>query len=166
MLKPALFTVFVLVALSLTAQQSAPPPAQPPQQQPAPAPAAQTAPRDGKVRVFVSDSQSWETAGGWGAANGSGGGHQSGGARPQTAEIIKTFGEKCPELTVTNDKDRANYVVLLDHEGGKGYMSKDNKVAVFTRDGDAIFSHSTATLGNAVKDACAAIKKDQASQQK
>lgn len=69
-------------------------------------------------------------------------------------------------MTVTNNKDRANYAVILDHEGGKGYFRKDNKVAVFNRDGDAIFSDSTRSLGNAVKDACAAIKKDQASQKK
>jgi len=39
-------------------------------------------------------------------------------------------------------------------------------VAVFTRDGDAIFTHSTASLGNAVKDACEAFKKDRMSQKK
>ena len=82
-----------------------------------------------------------------------------GGARPQTAEIIKTFNERCPEVTVTMNKDKADFIVLLDHEGGKGYARKDNKVAVFSKDGDAIFSKSTRELGNAVKDACEAIKK-------
>jgi len=77
------------------------------------------APKDGKIRVFVTDSQSWEVRGGWGAANGSGGGAESGGARPQTAEIIKTLTERCPEVTVTNRQDMANYAVTLDHEGGK-----------------------------------------------
>ena len=104
--------------------------------------------------------------GGWGAANGSGGGHESGGARPQTAEIIKTFNQRCPEYTVTNNKDRANYAVILDHEGGKGALRRRNMVAVFNRDGDAIFSDSTRELGNSVKDACAAITKDQANQKK
>ncbi len=59
----------------------------------------------------------------------------------------------------------ANYAVLLDHEGGKGAHHK-NKIVVFNRDGDAIFSNSTIVLGNAVKDACAAIEKDQAGQKK
>lgn len=123
-------------------------------------------PADGKIRVYVSDSRSWEVEGGWGASNGTGAGSQHGGDRPQTAEIIKTFGERCPEVTVTANKDRANYAVLLDHEGGKGLARKDNKVALFNRDGDAIFSGSTATLGNAVKDACAAIRKDQGAQKR
>jgi len=117
-------------------------------------------PSDGKVRVFITDSQSWEISGGWAASEGSGGGHTSGGARPQTAEIIKTFSERCPEVTVTNKSDVANYAVVLDHEGGKGLVRKDNKVAVFRRDGDAILSKSTRELGNSVKDACAAILAD------
>src|SRR5262249_6882084 len=44
--------------------------------------------------------------------------------------------------------------------GGKGLVRRDNKVAVFNKDGDSIVSHSTVSLGNAVKDACEAILKD------
>jgi len=150
-------------------QQQAPPPTQQPTPQAAPQsapPATQAPPSDGKIRIYVSDSQSWEMSGGWGAANGAGGGHESGGARPQTAEIIKTFNQRCPEYVVTNNKERANYAVILDHEGGKGALRHRNKVAVFNRDGDAIFSDSTRELGNSVKDACAAIAKDQGSLKK
>jgi hypothetical protein len=150
-------------------QQQAPPPLQQQASQttPQPAPATpQSPPSDGKIRIYVSDSQSWEMTGGWGAANGSGGGHESGGARPQTAEIIKTFNQRCPEYTVTNNKDRANYAVILDHEGGKGLLRHRNKLAIFNREGDVIFSDSTRELGNSVKDGCAAITKDLASQKK
>ncbi len=63
-------------------------------------------------------------------------------------------------MTVTNKQDMANYDVTLDHEGGKGLIRKDNKVAVFRRSGDAILSKSTRELGSAVKDACAAILAD------
>ncbi len=163
-------SALILGSASVLAQQpQAPPPLQrqTPQAAPQPAPAnTQAPPSDGKIRIYVSDSQSWEMTGGWGAANGSGGGHESGGARPQTAEIIKTFNQRCPEHTVTNNKDRTNYAVILDHEGGKGALRRRNKVAVFNRDGDAIFSDSTRELGNSVKDACAAITKDQASKEK
>jgi hypothetical protein len=150
-------------------QQQAPPPVQQqtPQTSPQPAPATTQGPAsDGKIRIYVADSQSWEMSGGWGASNGSGGGHESGGARPQTAEIIKTFNQRCPEFTITNNKDRANYAAILDHEGGKGLVRRRNKIAVFNRDGDAIFSDSTRELGNSVKDACEAIRKDQASLKK
>jgi hypothetical protein len=78
-----------------------------------------TAPVAEKPRVFITDSQSWETRGSAGGANGAFAAHSAGGARPQTAEIIKTFGEKCPTVMVNNIQAKANYIVVLDHEGGK-----------------------------------------------
>ncbi len=111
-------------------------------------------------RVFITDSKSWEIAGGGGGTSEGFGGATRGGARPQTAEIIKTFGERCPNVTINNKQEKADYVVLLDHEGGKGYLRKDNKVAVFNWDGDSIVSKSTRSLGNAVQDSCEAIVKD------
>jgi hypothetical protein len=117
---------------------------------------------DSKMRVFITDSKSWEISGGFaGSENGFGGGSR-GGARPQTVEIMKTFQERCPAVTITIKQERADFVVLLDHEGGKGSLRRDNKVAVFNKAGDMIFSKSTRSLGNSVKDACQAIEKDAA----
>ena len=121
--------------------------------------AAAQQPEKPKRRVFITDSKSWEMSGGFGVKEGTGGGGFSGGARPQTAEIIKTFGERCPGVVVTMKQDKAYYIVVLDHEGGKGLARKDNKVAVFNHEGDAIHSGSTRSLGNAVKDACNAIQR-------
>jgi hypothetical protein len=113
--------------------------------------------------VTFTDSESWETRGssaaggnsnGWGATS-----SFSGGARPQTAEIIKTLNQRCPEFTVTNNLGKADFVVVLDHEGGKGLLRHRNKIAIFNRNGDDIFSDSTRELGNAVKDACEAMTK-------
>jgi hypothetical protein len=85
----------------------------------------------------------------------------AGGARPQTAEIIKTFGERCPGVMVNNIQAKTDYIVLLDHEGGKGALRHKNKVAVFARvSGDSIVSKSTMSLGGSVQDACEAIVKD------
>src|SRR5262245_12197918 len=113
-----------------------------------------------KPRVFVTDSKSWEVSGGVGGTQDAFGGSAKGGARPQTAEIIKTFGERCPQVIVNNKQEKADYVILLDHEGGKDPISHDNKVVVFNKDGDSIMSHSTRSLGNAVKDACVVINDD------
>lgn len=125
---------------------------------------AQDKPGDGvsgdRPRVFITDSKSWEIAGAGGGSSSGFGGATRGGARPQTAEIIKTFGERCLSVIVNNKQEKADYVVLLDHEGGKGLILHDNKVAVFNKDGDSIVSHSTRSLGNAVKDACEAIMND------
>lgn len=113
---------------------------------------------DGQLLVYVTDSQSWSMSGGFGFGTDAGGGYSSGGARPQTAEIIKTFGERCPEVTITNEREKADFVILLDHEGGKGIIRRDNKVAVFDHHGISLYSGSTRSLGNAVKDACNAIR--------
>ena len=122
---------------------------------------AQSNSNDGsRARVHITDSKSWEIGGAGGGTAGGFGAAGSGGDRPQTAEIAKTFGERCPDVIVNNKQDRADYVVLLDHEGGKEIFLRDNKVVVFNKDGDSILSHSTRTLGNSVKDACEAISKD------
>lgn len=113
-----------------------------------------------KPRVFVQESQSWEVKADVGGTDGTFAGSGAGGARPQTAEIIKTFSERCPSVIINNRKEKADYVVLLDHEGGKDLVRRDNKVVVFNREGDSILSHSTRSLGNAVGDACSAISKD------
>jgi hypothetical protein len=113
-----------------------------------------------KPRVFVTDSQSWEMEGSSGGSAAAFGGHVKGGARPQTAEIVKTFGERCPNVVINNKKEKADYVVVLDHEGGKGFIRKDNKVAVFNGEGDSIISRSTRSLGASVQEACNAIKAD------
>ncbi len=112
-----------------------------------------------KPRVFVTDSKSWEMSGSAGGA-GAFGAQVHGGARPQTAEIIKTFGERCPDVTINNKQEKADYVVLLDREGGKGWIRKDNKVAVFNKDGDSIISKSTRSLESSVQEACEAITGD------
>jgi len=113
-----------------------------------------------RARVFITDSQSWQMTGNSGGSSDAFAGHSSGGARPQTAEIIKTFGERCPQVVINNKQDKADYVVVLDHEGGKSILAHDSKVAVFNSDGDAIVSHSTRSIGTSVKDACEAIATD------
>jgi hypothetical protein len=111
-----------------------------------------------KPRIFVTDSNSWSTQGSAGGSNGSFGASSSGGARPQTAEIIKTFGQRCPQVIANNRLDAVNYVVELDHEGGKGLLMHKDKIAVFVqKTGDSIFSESTLSVGGSVKDACAAL---------
>lgn len=111
-----------------------------------------------KPRVFITDSQSWEVDGSAGGSNGVFGAQSQGGARPQTAEIIKTFGQRCPDVIVNNKQDLADYIVVLDHEGGKGYLRHRNKIAVFEhRSGDVVMSHSTLSLGGSVEEACHGI---------
>jgi hypothetical protein len=111
-----------------------------------------------KPRIYVTDSNSWSMHGAAGGSNGTFAASSSGGARPQTAEIIKTFGQRCPQVITNNRVDAANYVVELDHEGGKGLLAHKDKIAVFVqKSGDSIFSKSTLSVGGSVEDACKAI---------
>jgi hypothetical protein len=167
---PLFLTLVIALQVTQTQAQSAPAPAQPASpaapQQPAsqptgaqvkPAPAAPSE----AARVFITDSESWSIAGSSGGSGGSYGGAMAGGARPQTAEIIKTFGQRCPTIKVNNKQERANYIVVLDHEGGKGLLRHKNKVAVFDGvSGDSIISKSTLSLGGSVQEACDAIARD------
>lgn len=110
-----------------------------------------------KPRVYVTDSDSWQISGGVAVADMAVGGAAKGGARPQTVEIMKTFAQRCPAVGITLSRDKADYIVLLELEGGKNTFLRDNKVAVFDKDEDLIYTGSTRSLGNAVKDACAAM---------
>lgn len=117
---------------------------------------------DGQLLVYISDSDSWSTSGGFtgigDATDWSMSGYTMGGARPQTAEIIKTFHERCSDFHVTMEREKADYFVILDHEGGKGWLRRDNKVVVFDSTGTSVLSSSTRSLGNAVQDACEKIR--------
>ena len=116
--------------------------------------------QNNKPRVFITNSQSWEVGGGGGGTTDGFGTAGGGGARPQTAEIVKTFGQRCPAVVTNNIQKNADYVVVLDHEGGKVFYEHDNKVAVFERvTGDSIMSKSTFSLGGSVQAACEAITK-------
>src|SRR5215470_11392049 len=64
-----------------------------------------------KPRVYVTNSRSWEISGGVGGSSGGFAGAGKGGDRPQTAEIIKTFGERCPVVIINNKPENVDYVV-------------------------------------------------------
>ena len=74
---------------------------------------------------------------------------------------MKTLRERCPAYTITLEKSRADYIVILDHEGGEDLIQRDNNIAVFTNDGGLFYSGSTRSLGNAVRDDCRAIGQEE-----
>lgn len=117
----------------------------------------------GQVRVFVTESTSWSVEGSDAIHEGEGIGTLKGGSKPQTAEIMKTIGKRreCRGVVVTINRDRADYILILERLGGSDILSKDNKMALFNRDGDMVASSSTRSLGNAVKNACVAIQHQQ-----
>lgn len=116
---------------------------------------------DNSIRVYVTDSESWAARGGWT-------GQKS--ATPTVSETPKeaaaiagevdklttAVNEHCPEVLITSDITKAGFAVTLDREG-KNRMSERNKIVVFNRGGDDIYSADTRGLGDSLDEACKAI---------
>jgi hypothetical protein len=100
-----------------------------------------------KPRVFVADSQPIRISRS-GVVSSAG-----------TVEVMKNFAALCPEIVVTSSRDRASYEVRVDYDpvGPATPFYRGNKVAVFNKDEDLIYSGSTRLLKPSVKGACAAI---------
>ncbi len=127
-------------------------------------PQTKPAPSNSKIRVFVDASSSTEFAAKGSAYRGLFGGvntHVSGTQyeHSQIPEVIKTLRERCPSVTVTMNKDRAYFLLSIEHESAaqKGLARRRNHVTVVNREGDVVFSKNDRELGNAVKDACSSM---------
>ena len=72
---------------------------------------------------------------------------------------MKSFVRYCPSVTVTANREKADYLVRLDHEAinPTTLFVHGNKVAAFNKNEDLMYSNSTRILSSAVKDACVAI---------
>ena len=111
-----------------------------------------------KPRVFITESQALQLSGAVAPLS------LTGGTSPENVEVIKVFSQRCPGVVVTSNRDKADFFVRLDHEGINPTTPfvHGNKVAVFNKSDDLIYSTSTRTLSNAVKGACAAITRGSA----
>lgn len=107
--------------------------------------------------VFVQPSDSWKLDSSIGGDRSIIIGTGHGGKEPQTAKIYQLLQHRteCAGLAPNMIQQNANYVMLIEHGGGKG-----NRWAVSNRDGDVIGSGETFVLGNSVADACQAVMKD------
>ncbi|HSU57681.1 MAG TPA: hypothetical protein VLI55_00090 [Bryobacteraceae bacterium] len=112
-----------------------------------------------KLRVFVTESTASQASGDAAVGDVKGSLAFTGGTSPQTVEVMKAFVQHCPAVTVTANREKADYLVRLDHEpiNPTTLFVHGNKVAVFDKNEDLIYSNSTRVLSSAVKDACAAI---------
>ena len=103
-----------------------------------------------KPRIFITESGAIQITGGAMALTGP--------TSSENIEVMKAFQRHCPQVAITSDRDKADYVVRLDREGPSPVTPfvKGNKVAVFNRDADLVYSDSSRTLVPVVKGACAA----------
>ena len=112
-----------------------------------------------KPRVFITESQALSVTNDTAAGDSKSALSLMGGNTPQSLDVIKSFTQRCPEVIVTGDREKADYVVRLDHEAINPTTPfvRGNKVAVFDKSSDLVYSSSTRILGSVVKGACAAI---------
>jgi hypothetical protein len=121
--------------------------------------------RTEKPRVFITESGAALASGDAAVGNAKASLAFTGGQSPQIVEVMKAFLRYCPAVTVTVDRDKAAYLVRLDHDAINPTTPfvHGNKVAVFDKDEDLMYSNSTRTLGSAVKSACGAMTTGQVS---
>ncbi len=121
-----------------------------------------------KPRVFITESTAPQAAGDATVGDVKGSLALTGGTSAQNVEVMKAFVRYCPAVTVTANPEKADYLVRLDHEAINPTTPfvHGNKVAVFNRNEDLVYSNSTRILGSAVKGACAAITAGSAAKDK
>ncbi len=112
-----------------------------------------------KPRVFITESTAVQVSGDAAVADVKGSVALTGGTSPQNVEVIKAFAQRCPAVLVTANREKADYLVRLDHEAINPTtpFTHGNKVAVFDGNGDLIYSNASRLLSTAVKGACTAI---------
>src|SRR5688572_15588355 len=101
-----------------------------------------------KPRVFITESESLQLSGDASFGEAKGSLLVTGGTSPQNIEVMKTFLQRCPGIIVTGNREKADYIVRLDHEEASPITPfvRGNKVAVFNKDQDLIYSGSTRLL--------------------
>ena len=112
-----------------------------------------------KPRVFITESAAPKLSGNGSVGQLKGSLAFTGGTSPENVEVMKTFSRRCRDVIVTANRDKADYVVRLDHEpiNPTTPFVHGNKVAVFDKKEDLIYSDSTRLLSTAVSGACSAI---------
>ena len=116
----------------------------------------QAKPSHGPV-VWVQPSDSWKVSSSVGGDRNVIVGTGHGGKEPQTAKIYQLLQHRadCLGLAPNMIQEKADYIMLVEHGGGKG-----NRWAVSNRDGDVIGSGETFALANSISDACRLVMKD------
>jgi hypothetical protein len=115
-----------------------------------------------KVRIFVTESGAVNASGEAEVGQAKGFLAFDGGVSPLNTEVMRLFLELCSDaVVVTGNREKADYVVRIDSESLSPTTPfvKGNKVAVFDRNEDLVYSNAHRLRKNAVKGTCAALEK-------
>lgn len=101
-------------------------------------------PQDHKVRIFLTGTDQSLVYG----------------SNVSAAEIGKSLDKHCPEVVLTIEQSKADYL-LQARDTGAGAARKPYKFTLFGHSGDRVFSTGTSRLDSAVKDVCVYLQKHQ-----
>lgn len=111
-------------------------------------------------RIFIGDSESFYAssfgAASANAANATAFHASSAGTEKWTVMAMKAVHDKCPQLTVVDRPDRADYFLRLDRNGA---FVRLNAMAVFNRSGEMVYVGAGLSLQKQVKKFCATLSK-------
>ena len=112
-----------------------------------------------KPRVFITESAAPQVSGDASSGDVKGSLAFTGGTTPQNVEVMKAFSRNCGNAIITANREKADYVIRLDHDALNPTTPfvHGNKVAVFDKNEDLIYSNSSRLLISAVRGACNAI---------
>lgn len=110
-------------------------------------------------RVYVSDRDSWETAGGFTAAQGFASGTVREGIRRVNTEQIKNLNQKCPDARITGSPRKANYIVVWDTKTWQqtSWTGNQNEFVIYDRRGDVVGSGDAHRMTSAAKEICQTV---------
>jgi hypothetical protein len=112
-----------------------------------------------KPRVYVTDRDTWKESGWLVAADGKIAGGASGRTVREHTENVKTFSRACPGVIVTENKDKADFALVWDRTNWNetAWTGYQNNMAIYSRDGDLIWSGASHKMTTAAQDVCTAV---------
>ena len=112
-----------------------------------------------KPHIFITETTAAQAAGDASVGDAKGSLAFTGGTSPQNVEVMRAFERYCPAVVVTAKREKADYLVQFDHEAINPTTPfvHGNKVAIFDKNEDLVYSNATRILSSAVKGACGVI---------
>jgi hypothetical protein len=116
-------------------------------------------PAQDKPRLYLTDRDTWKESGWMVAGDGKAVGGINGAVVREHTENVKTFNKACPSITVTESKEKADFALIWDRTNWSetAWTGYQNNMALYSRDGDLVWSGASHKMTTAAQDACKAV---------
>jgi len=114
-----------------------------------------------KPRVYLTNEDAWKESGWVVATGGNAAGGVSGRVAREHTENVKTFNNACPGVTITENKEKADFALVWDRTNWAetAWTGHQNNMALYNREGDLVWSGASHKMTTGAKDACKAVLK-------